>query len=69
MPKYQYGILIQCEKSVRVYLEFLNTKRAFIIKKLDETHLLINDGELEYIQDEIYKMQDQNTFLESSLLK
>lgn len=62
MPKIQYGVLIKCEPTIKVYIKNLNTGKDFIIKDLDENHLMIKESYLTLIQEEVYKMQDKNAY-------
>jgi len=62
MPKSKIGIFIKCEKTVKIYIKQLNQGKDFIIMDLDENHLLIQEKYLQYIKDEVYKMQDKNAY-------
>ncbi len=41
----------------------LDKEHHFIIKDLDETHLLIDESKEELVKLKIKEMQDQNTFV------
>jgi hypothetical protein len=62
MPKYKPGILIKCEKTIKIFILSLNPGRDFVIKDLDDYHIMIKDTALTYIQDEVFKMQDKNAY-------
>lgn len=62
MPKCQHAILIKCEKTIKIFIKNLNLGKDFIIKDLDDTHLLIKENFLSFIQDEVFKMQDENAY-------
>jgi hypothetical protein len=62
MPKIQYGILIKCEPTVKIYIKNLFPGKDFIIKDLDDTHLMVKESFLPLIQEEVYKMQDKNAY-------
>jgi hypothetical protein len=69
MPKCQHALLIKCEKTIKLFIKNLNLGKDFIIKDLDETHLLIKDNALSYIQEEVYKMQDENAYSPIEIIK
>jgi hypothetical protein len=62
MPKIQYGVLIKCEKTIKIFIKNLNPGKDFIIKDLDDNHLLVKESHINYIQEEVYKMQDKNAY-------
>lgn len=62
MPKSNFGILIKCEKTIKIFIKQLNQGKDFIIMDLDENHLFIQEKFLNYIKDEVYKMQDKNAY-------
>lgn len=62
MPKSKIGILIKCEKTIKIYIKQLNQGKDFILMDLDENHLLIHEKFLQFIKDEVYKMQDKNAY-------
>ncbi len=62
MPKSKIGILIKCEKTIKIYIKQLNQGKDFIIMDLDENHLLVQEKFLQFIKDEVYKMQDKNAY-------
>lgn len=62
MPKSKIGILIKCEKTIKIYIKQLNQGKDFIIMDLDENHLLIQEKFLQFIKEEVYKMQDKNAY-------
>ena len=69
MPKVQPGVLIKCERTIKIYIKSLNVGKDFIIKDLDEYHLLIKENYLAYIQEEVYKMQDENAYTPIEIIK
>ena len=62
MPKCQHTLLIKCEKTIKMFIKNLNLGKDFIIKDLDDNHLLVKDNFLSYIQEEVFKMQDENAY-------
>jgi len=62
MPKSKIGILIKCEKTIKIYIKQLNQGKDFIIMDLDENHLLVQEKFIQFIKDEVYKMQDKNAY-------
>eukprot|EP00472_Partenskyella_glossopodia_P003794 CAMPEP_0197525444 /NCGR_PEP_ID=MMETSP1318-20131121/12217_1 /TAXON_ID=552666 /ORGANISM="Partenskyella glossopodia, Strain RCC365" /LENGTH=73 /DNA_ID=CAMNT_0043078877 /DNA_START=226 /DNA_END=447 /DNA_ORIENTATION=- len=58
------GILLTCDKVLVEFLLHLDQKHKFVIEKLDETHLFIeNRPDIEYlIQDEMDKWQEAFSF-------
>jgi hypothetical protein len=64
MPKMLPGVLIKTDKSVRIYIKNLNSGgKNFILKDLDENNLFVKESEVAYIQEEVYKMQDRNSYV------
>lgn len=62
MPKCQHALLIKSEKTIKMFIKNLNLGKDFIIKDLDDNHLLVKDNFLSYIQEEVFKMQDENAY-------
>ncbi len=62
MPKSRNGILLKCEKTIKIFIKQLNIGRDFIIMDIDENHLFINEKYLNFVKDEVYKMQDKNAY-------
>ena len=60
MPKNSYGCLISCEKTIFLFIQNLNRDNQIILKILDDTHLLIKQDKLSYVQEMVYNMQDTN---------
>jgi hypothetical protein len=69
MPKIQIGVLIKCEKTIKIFIKNLNQGKDFIIKDLDDFHLLVKESSLSYIQEEVFKMQDENAYTPIEILK
>lgn len=64
MPKMLPGVLIKTDKSVRIYIKNLNSGgKNFILKDLDENNLFVKESDVPYIQEEVYKMQDRNSYV------
>jgi hypothetical protein len=62
MPKMIAGVLIKCEKTIKIFILSLERAREFLLKDLDEFHLLVRDNYISYIQEEVYRMQDKNAY-------
>ncbi len=62
MPKYQTGVLIKCDKTIKIFIKNLNQGKDFIIKDLDEFHLVVKENAIQLIQEEVFKMQDRNAY-------
>jgi len=69
MPKIQFGVLIKCEKTIKLFIKNLNIGKDFIIKELDEYHLLVKETSINMIQEEVYKMQDENAYTPIEILR
>jgi hypothetical protein len=69
MPKFQIGVLIKCEKTIKIFIKNLNQGKDFIIKDLDDFHILVKETSLSYIQEEVFKMQDENAYTPIEILK
>ncbi len=69
MPKISYGCLISCEKTISLFIQNLDREIPIILKILDDTHLLIKPDKLSYVQEEVYKMQDENVNKEIKVSK
>lgn len=64
MPKIGHGIFITCEKTIKMFIKNLNNQNGnkIILEELDDTHIIIDEKYLGIVQDEVYKMQDKNSF-------
>jgi hypothetical protein len=62
MPKCQTGVLIKCEKTIKIYILSLERAREFLLRDLDEYHLMVRESFIPYIQEEVYRMQDKNAY-------
>ena len=62
MPKCQTGVLIKCDKTIKIFIKNLNQGKDFIIKDLDEYHLVVKENAIQLIQEEVFKMQDRNAY-------
>ncbi len=69
MPKCHYAVLIKCEKTIKMFIKNLNLGKDFIIKDLDDHHLLIKDSALSFVQEEVFKMQDENAYSQFEIVK
>jgi len=58
-----HGILLTCDKSLKQYLLFLNKTHHFIIRDLDDTHLLVDNSVLTFLQDKLDELNDENTYV------
>jgi hypothetical protein len=60
MPKIMDGCLISCEKTICLFIQNLDKEHQnqIIKKKLDDTHLLIRQDKLSFVQEKVYEMQD-----------
>lgn len=68
MPKTRTGVLIQCEKTIKMFIQMLDKKEKIILLDLDDCHLLVDEKKLLYIQEEVYKMQDKNSYEEIQIV-
>jgi hypothetical protein len=62
MPKCQTGVLIKCEKTIKIYILSLDKAREFLLRDLDEHTLMVRENYITYIQEEVYRMQDKNAY-------
>ncbi len=62
MPKYISGVLIKCEKTIKIFILSLPGSKEFVMKDLDDYHLIIKETALGLIQEEVFKMQDKNAY-------
>jgi len=69
MPKIQYGILIKCEKTIKIFIKNFSQGKDYIIKDLDEHHLLVKESAINLIQEEVFKMQDKNAYNPIEIVK
>ncbi|GAB5363268.1 hypothetical protein AAMO2058_000869100 [Amorphochlora amoebiformis] len=58
------GLLLTCDKVLLEFLNHIDQTHKFIIEKLDENHLFIEDrpGIKEFLQEEMDKWQDVFSF-------
>jgi hypothetical protein len=69
MPKIQYGVLIKCEKTIKIFIKNISQGKDYIIKDLDDYHLLVKESAIGIIQEEVYKMQDKNAYNPIEVIK
>lgn len=53
---------INSDPSIKQYLLFKNKERTFIIKDLDETTLFVNSNHLEYINEKMNELHNENSY-------
>ena len=68
MPKLSVGILIKCEKTIKLFIKNLDKDNTIILKDLDDHHLLIEERKLAYVQQMVYQMQDDNSYKEIQVI-
>ncbi|WIA14222.1 hypothetical protein OEZ86_012737 [Tetradesmus obliquus] len=61
------GALLTCDVPTKEFLVWLNnqnkaTKRAFIIKELDDTHLLVKEDMVEFVQEQVKAFNNKNVY-------
>jgi len=61
-PTVTKGLLITCDVATKQYLKFLDGKRPFILKDIDDTHFFIREDMYEYIKEEVVKNQDDVSY-------
>jgi len=64
MPKIRdRGSLIKCSKANKTFIRHLNSiaREEFIMCELDDNHLVIKDSYVDYVKNELYAMQDENS--------
>lgn len=57
------GVLVTCDVATREYILFLNEKEPFVLKEVDETHLLIAENAVERVKVAITENFERNIFL------
>jgi len=66
MVQVSAGVLVRCDPPMKQYLLYLDDKRllgeTFVIKDLDENHLLISDGKMDQVQEKIDELMNKNSF-------
>jgi hypothetical protein len=62
MPKVQNGVLIKCEKTIKIYIKNISQGKDWILKDIDELHLFVKESAINSIQEEVFKMQDKNAY-------
>ena len=68
MPKLSVGILIKCEKTIKLFIKNLDKDNTIILKDLDDHHLPIEERKLAYVQQMVYQMQDDNSYKEIQVI-
>ena len=68
MPKLSVGILIKCEKTIKLFIKNFDKDNTIILKDLDDHHLLIEERKLAYVQQMVYQMQDDNSYKEIQVI-
>ncbi len=56
------GVLLTCDPTICEFIKHLNKNKFFIIKELDDRHLFIDPTMTDWIQEEVEKLLDKNTF-------
>ncbi|PKC75686.1 nucleotide excision repair, TFIIH, subunit, partial [Rhizophagus irregularis] len=62
MVKVLKGVIIKCDSTVKQVIYKLNERKQIIIEDLDDTHLFINEKELEEVKIEVEKLLEENTY-------
>ncbi|ELR23285.1 RNA polymerase II transcription factor B subunit 5, putative [Acanthamoeba castellanii str. Neff] len=57
------GVLVTCDATMKQFLLFLDKEHHFIIKDLDETHLLVDAAKATLIQEKMNEMYEENTYV------
>ena len=57
------GILVECDPAIKQFILHLNQVHSFVLKDLDETHLLVDHAVGDLIEKELDKLADKNTFV------
>lgn len=58
------GVLVTCDIPVKEFLLWLDESqhRKFIVMDLDETHLFVQEGSVEFLQEELNKLYEENQY-------
>ncbi|KAL6047838.1 General transcription factor IIH subunit 5 [Balamuthia mandrillaris] len=56
-------VLLSCDPSLKQYLLLVDKEHHFIIKDLDETHLLVLPTATKFLQEKLDELHDENTYL------
>ncbi|GBC05127.1 hypothetical protein RclHR1_06050005 [Rhizophagus clarus] len=62
MVKVLKGVILKCDSTVKQVIYKLNERKQIIIEDLDDTHLFINEKELEEVKIEVEKLLEENTY-------
>jgi TFIIH basal transcription factor complex TTD-A subunit len=57
------GILVECDPAIKQFILHLDQVHSFVLKDLDETHLMVDASVGTLIEEELDKLADKNTFV------
>jgi TFIIH basal transcription factor complex TTD-A subunit len=57
------GILVECDPAIKQFILHLDQVHSFVLKDLDETHLLVDPAVGNLIEEELDTLADKNTFV------
>jgi len=58
-----HGLLLTCDSSIKQFLLHLDKEHHFIIRDLDDTHLLVDASVTSFLQEKLDELQDENTYV------
>ena len=57
------SLLLLSDSSIKQYLLHLDKEHHFVIRDLDETHLLVDSTVMGFLQQKLDELQDENTYV------
>lgn len=62
-PVVRTAVLLTCDEALREFLLFVhNEEKSFILRELDDTHMLVKRDLVEWLRARIDRHQDENTY-------
>lgn len=59
----RFGCPVCSDATMKQYLLFLDKEHRFIIKDLDETHLLVDAAQADFIKRKMDELYEENTYV------
>lgn len=57
------GTLLSCDPTIKQFLLLLDKEHKFVLRDIDDSHLLIQKAAMDMIMVEIDKLHNENTYV------
>lgn len=62
MVKAVFGTLLVCDPTVREIIRKLDGTHHFVVEEFDATNLLVADGKVDLVRQEVERLLEQNVY-------